>query len=226
MVDLQMTLAGESVRLLPERALFHPAADTLYIADLHLGKHAVFRAQGVPLPGGSGGDLARLAGVVARTGARRLVTLGDLLHGRASLDTDTRTAFAAWRTAHSTLDLLLIRGNHDLRAGDPPSEWGITCADAPYPAPPFVLLHDPNEAVANSLPEHTDLYALSGHLHPAALLQGRGRQQIKLPAFWQTARAMVLPAFSDFTAGLSLTVPRRDPTERLYGVTAGEVFPL
>jgi metallophosphoesterase superfamily enzyme len=40
---------------------------------------------------------------------------------------------------------------------------------------------------------------LSGHLHPAAVLDGAGRQALKLPCFWFGRRVGVLPAFGDFT---------------------------
>lgn len=77
-------LAGERVELLAERALHWPRARTLFVADVHLGKTAAFRAGGVPLPGGTtAADLARLSAVLAATCAERLVVLGDLLHAAA-----------------------------------------------------------------------------------------------------------------------------------------------
>ena len=44
------TLAGEAVELLPERALHWIRERTLFVADVHLGKAAAFRAGGVPVP--------------------------------------------------------------------------------------------------------------------------------------------------------------------------------
>lgn len=220
MVDLALTLAGEQVLLMPERALFHPAAGILYVSDLHLGKHATLRALGVPLPGGSAGDLARLSQAITRSGAQRLIILGDLMHAEHSRDRDTLAAFAAWRAAHPELPVLLVRGNHDCHAGDPPADWRITCVSPPHwenaPAA-FTLVHDPEEA------NGVGGFALAGHLHPAALIEGQGRQQIKLPCFWQWAHGMVMPAFSTFVAGGRL--PRR-PGEHLYAVTDSEVFAL
>lgn len=237
MIDLAIEIAGERVLLMPERALFHPAAGTLYISDLHLGKHATFRALGVPLPGGSAGDMERLSRAVTRSGAKSLIILGDLMNATHSRDRDTLATFVAWREQHAALPILLVRGNHDRSAGDPPGYWGITCVDPPYIAAstprasgsipttweapaicsPFTLVHDPDEAA------HEPGFALGGHLHPAAMLQGRGRDRIKLPCFWQWPRGMIMPAFSTFAAG---TIMPRRSDERMYAVTDNQVFEI
>ena len=44
---LPTTMAGESVELWPQRALFWPAGGTLFIADPHFGKAAAFRNFGI-----------------------------------------------------------------------------------------------------------------------------------------------------------------------------------
>ena len=78
------TLAGESVELHAERAMHWPRARTLFVADVHLGKAAAFRAGGVAIPrGATANDLARLTALIERTRATRLVILGDFLHAAA-----------------------------------------------------------------------------------------------------------------------------------------------
>ena len=47
--SLGILLAGEPVHLLAQHALWWPAQGTLFIADLHLGKAATFRARGIPV---------------------------------------------------------------------------------------------------------------------------------------------------------------------------------
>ena len=94
------SLAGERVELLADRALYWPAGETLFVADVHLGKAAAFRAGGIALPrGGTQADLARLAALLARTHARRLVVLGDFLHAAAGRVAALDAAFRAWRAA-------------------------------------------------------------------------------------------------------------------------------
>src|SRR5436190_20499208 len=71
--------AGQSLRLLPDHAVYWPARNTLLVADLHLGKDAAFRTAGVPVPAGSTAkDLSRLSSLIGLSGAQRLVILGDL----------------------------------------------------------------------------------------------------------------------------------------------------
>ena len=119
-------LGGESVELLAERAIHWPGGRTLFVADVHLGKAAAFRAGGVPIPrGATATDLARLDALIERTAARRLVVLGDFLHAAAGRVPALHAAFAQWRAAHAALSITLVRGNHDERAGDPPPAWGI-----------------------------------------------------------------------------------------------------
>src|SRR5258706_9161580 len=129
MTDLTLTLAGETVELLPERALFWPRTRTLVVADLHWGKAATFRAAGIPIPAGTTtSDLARLNAILDRTGARRILILGDLFHaapGRAA--PTTLAMLRRWRASHANVDMLLVRGNHDRHAGDPPAELEIEC---------------------------------------------------------------------------------------------------
>ena len=216
MFDVTIELAGEEVLLLPERALFWPRMATLFVADTHWGKAATFRAAGIALPGGTTtDDLARLGRVVQRTGVQRLVLLGDLLHAKAGRAWQTLEAVTSWRAEWPEVEVLLVRGNHDWHAGDPPQEWGFAVVDAPHAMSPFVLLHQPNE--------QSDGYALAGHLHPGARLQGQGRQRLQLPCFWFGARVGVLPSFGSFT-GMAVVTPA--PGDRVYVIAEDAVLAL
>jgi uncharacterized protein len=221
--DLHIQLAGENVILLPERALYWPRESVLLMTDPHWGKAATFRAKGLPLPEGSvEADLQRLSAALQRTGAVRLICLGDLLHAKAGRDASVVATVGNWREAHAALEVLLVRGNHDRSAGDPPDTWKIHCVDAPFTLAPFILHHEPpfaeNQKGQTSSPALENAYALGGHLHPLALLSGKGRQMLKLPCFWLGQRVGVLPAFGEFTAGM---VVQPAPGDRLYAV-AGE----
>lgn len=213
LADPETQLARERVRLLPERALFWPAERTLFIADPHWGKTAAFRAGGLPVPGGtSDADLGRLAAALRRTGAARLVVLGDLFHASGGRTAETLAAVAGWRARHPELEILLVRGNHDRGAGDPPPEWGFRCVDPPYRRGPWALCHRPEEAPPGG-------YALAGHLHPGVRLAGGG-ERVRLPCFWFGPRGGVLPAFGSFT-GLQTVRPR--PGDRVWVLAEGEV---
>ncbi|MEI7447232.1 MAG: metallophosphoesterase, partial [Burkholderiales bacterium] len=149
---LAVELAGERVRLLPQRALWWPSAATVFVADVHLGKAETFRALGVPVPAGPTElTLRRLGALVDGCAARRLVVLGDLLHARTAHEPATLSALRAWRRERASLDCVLVRGNHDDRAGDPPPDLGIRVVDAPSPLGPFALCHEPEDD-ARSVP--------------------------------------------------------------------------
>lgn len=189
---VRVDACGEELLLLPERAVFWARAETLLIADAHFGKAASFRAVGVPVPHGTtAGALTRVDALLDRTSARRIVFLGDFLHAKEGRSPNTVRALAEWRARHQAIAMTLVRGNHDRRAGDPPSEVAIDCVDAPVREDPFAFAHHPR-AIPGA-------YVLAGHLHPAAVMTGPARQRERLACFWLGAEVGVLPAFGDFT---------------------------
>jgi len=214
--DYPAVLAGERVQLCAERALHWPRERTLFVADVHLGKAAAFRAGGVALPRGTtASDLERLAALVARSAARRLVILGDFLHAADARVPALDAAFRGWREAHRDLDVVLVRGNHDRNAGDPPPAWNVRAVDAPHLFAPFLACHEPHEPPTG--------YALCGHVHPGIRLRDGVGDHARLPCFVLGRRHALLPAFGRFT-GLA-TVPRR-AQERVVAIAGARLFPL
>ncbi|MGQ9550307.1 MAG: ligase-associated DNA damage response endonuclease PdeM [Roseiflexus sp.] len=212
-IEPSCSLAGEDVWLLPERALFWKRTATLIIADPHIGKPGAFRAAAIAAPEGTTiADLERLSTAIRRCSAQRLIVLGDLLHARSGRTTTTMTTFEEWRVHHSSLDIVLVRGNHDTRAGDPPHSWRVTCVDEPWEIEPFTLRHYPESHAAG--------YTLAGHLHPAVRLSGAGKQRLILPCFWFGARVGVLPAFGSFT-GTKVIAPA--PDDRVFVIADDRV---
>jgi DNA ligase-associated metallophosphoesterase len=212
-VPTSIAVAGDSLELLSSRAAYWPRRRTLLIADVHVGKAAAFRAAGVPIPRGTTeDDLARISGALAETGADRLVVLGDLYHAKEGMAAETLAHLAAWRREHSSLAVEIVLGNHDRRAGPSPDHLAFIEFNDPVYDPPFVLRHDP-------VP-HAEGYVLAGHVHPSAVLRGRGVRAIRLPCFHFGERVGVLPAFGVFT-GTSVVRPRRN--DRVFVVTEEEV---
>ncbi|HET9799755.1 MAG TPA: ligase-associated DNA damage response endonuclease PdeM [Gemmatimonadaceae bacterium] len=198
-----VTIAGETLELCAERAVYWPRRRTLLVADPHFGKAASFRALGVRVPRGTTeGALARLDGLVARLAPARIEFLGDFLHAREGRNDETFRLLTDWRARHGGIAMRLVRGNHDKRAGDPPSAVGIECVDGPLLEPPFALAHHPAQV--------DGAYVLAGHVHPCAVLVGRGRQRERLPCFWLGERTGVLPAFGEFTGCAEVTPSEGD----------------
>ena len=209
------TLAGEDVVLLPERALHWPRARTLFVADVHLGKAAAFRAGGIPVPRGStGGDLARLSALLRATAATRLVVLGDFLHAAAGRVAALDAAFTQWRAGAPDVAITLVRGNHDVGAGDPPPAWRIDVVGDPHAMAPFVLCHEPATPRTG--------YALCGHVHPGVRLSD-GRDAVRLPCFVLGPRRALLPAFGRMT-GLARITPAAGET--VVAIAGGRLFAL
>lgn len=200
-------VAGEALLLLAERALYWPRARTLAIADLHLGKADHFRRAGIALPaGGTGHDLERLDALLARTGAARLLVLGDLLHGPIP-DAPWLARWCAFRARHAALAVEVVAGNHDRALRRQPLRAQALALSAVHAAwlhePPFVFVHAEEDA-----PADRPGYVLSGHLHPVLRLPGLPR----LPAFRFGASGL-LPAFTAFAGGLAIAPA---PGERVY----------
>jgi uncharacterized protein len=217
---LRISVSGADVVLHPSGAALLSAERTLLIADAHFGKAVSFRKLGVPVPSGTTTEtLDELSAAIEATRATRIVFLGDFLHSRRSHAAGTLGAIAKWRAEHTDLDLTLVRGNHDDRAGDPPSTLGIEVVDEPLAHGPFALCHHP-EPVAGA-------YVIAGHWHPCISVAGRAFERLRLPCFWfgDDTGALpehavgVLPAFGAFT-GMHRIEPRAG--DRIFPV-AGDV---
>jgi DNA ligase-associated metallophosphoesterase len=214
--DVAVRVAGEQLVLCAERGVYWHARRVLLVADPHFGTAAAFRALGVSVPRGTTiGTLGRLDALIARWAPQRIVFLGDFLHAREGRTTDTFGALAAWRGSHPSIAVQLVRGNHDRRAGDPPSEVGIECEDGPLVEGPFALTHLPRAA--------TGRYVLAGHVHPCVVLIGAARQHERLPCFHFGVDVGVLPAFGDFTGCMEIEPVERD---RVWVVAEGRVVPV
>ena len=188
------------------------------MADAHFGKAHTFRRHGLAVPAPAEAAMVqRLDSLLKATGAQELVFLGDLLHGPWSQEPQALTALQGWRARHPSLELHLVRGNHDRHAGDPPAALDIQVHAGPLRRGPWALVHEPEEVAG--------AYALAGHVHPGVRLRERGGLSLRLPCFRMTPRFGVLPAFGAFT-GLHVQAPMGD--DRVYAVIEDEalVVPL
>lgn len=208
---LAVELAGEPVVLLGDRAMLWPARRRLIIADLHLGKSHVFRRAGIAVPSGATlDDLERLARLVARTDARELWIVGDVLHGSAA-QAGWRDAWTQWRQQHAALDVAALAGNHD-RALDGGllglRQLGEACGDGP-----FLFRHLPHA-------DPQGRHVIAGHVHPKTRVPGVPRGW---PVFWLRHGMTVLPAYSEFTGGYEVGLAQGDA---LAACVEGSVVPM
>lgn len=208
-------IAGETFDLLPERALFRRKNRSLLVADLHWGKAEVFQRAGIAvssqvLPD----DLERLSSAIEKTGATRLIILGDLIHAPKGVTPDVTATVNAWREKHSQLEIDLIRGNHD-RNFELPDSWRIQCHAEVLVEPPFFLTHD-------EIHNDEGFHLISGHIHPVVKLRGSG-DSLRLPCFAISRGHTLLPAFSAFTGGQEL---RGREWKRIFVLTDNAVIEI
>jgi DNA ligase-associated metallophosphoesterase len=207
-IDVQ----GHPLTLSAWRAAFDPVLKSLFVADVHLGKDAVFRARGIPVPVGSTGEtLARLDALIAAHRPESLFFLGDLLHARESHAGEVLTALRDWRLRHCGLRLVLVEGNHDKHAGALADEFEVETVIEPYRFGPWALCHHPRTVA--------EAYVLAGHEHPVIRL-ATGVDRVRLPGFRFGERMGVLPAFGAFTGGFEV---RADATNKVYAVSGERV---
>lgn len=214
---------GERLALLRERAAWWARTRTLFVADVHIGKPAAFRAWGAPVPEEvTRRDLARLASLVSDLRPARLVVLGDLLHAAAGMTEETVSGLRAWRDEIGDLEVVLVRGNHDRKVAPGwGSELGVRETEPGAALEGVRLLHDPAEFDGRGP-------ALAGHLHPGvALRPGDGGKGAGLRAacFWAREEGatslLILPAFGTFTGAMPIRAREGD---RVFAVGPSQVI--
>lgn len=209
---LTITFANSQFTLLADKALWWPDHKALLIADVHLGKDAVFRRHGIAIPVGDVADnLQRLSLLVAETQAEQLFVLGDFVHA-APVEQDPFLAeFSAWRQRHQQLAITVILGNHDHGLDRLPAEWQLRLLPS-LSYDDILLIHEPEHAGDND-------YFIAGHIHPCYRFK-MGREGMRLPVFWQQAQGLILPSFGGFTGGYNITPAKGD---KCYAVGDQEV---
>jgi uncharacterized protein len=193
---LPLRIAQMPLQLLPDRAVWLDELHTLVVADIHLGKAETFRRSGIPVPGPVGQtSLDRLSALIRSTCAKRLWVLGDLLHGPAAHEPAVLDALLGWTAEHRSVQITLVRGNHDARAGDLPASSRIHTVAEPARLGGFVLMHEPPAPSRG-----WGGVVLAGHVHPVFGLRS-GADRLRLACWWRHQTSLVLPAFGEFTGG-------------------------
>jgi len=214
--ELALKIGSTTLLLLAEKAIFWPAQEALLIADVHFGKAAAYRALGQPVPQGTTtANLKRLDALLERYQPQQLIFLGDFLHAPKSHAPATLAALHEWRKKHQDLKLILVRGNHDIRAGDPPDYLDIDVVAEPYLLGGCALQHIPAP--------HPTHHVIAGHVHPTFRLHGKGRQSLRLPCFHHEPALTLLPSFGDFTGGYAV---EKTGTSKVYVTDGNGVWPV
>lgn len=178
-------------------ALYLEASETLLIADAHLGYAWAQRRRGELGPLTDGGIVDRLRSALDRWNPGRIVFLGDVVHrGRPSAE-ERHVIESALHEAAGRTRLVAVLGNHDRNFESDFGNLNIECCDH-WEDADILAVHGDRD-----WPD-TKKWLVLGHLHPAISLEDSAGATRRLPVFMESARALVLPAFSPFAAGFNL----------------------
>ncbi len=188
-----LRFSGHNFEPLPSGALYWHAQQTLLVADLHLEKLSSYARHGQMLPPyDTGLTLARLEADMRRTGAQRVVALGDSFHRDEGSTTLLETDRARVDRLTDLAEWIWLGGNHDPR----PHALGGRCLPEVELAG-VLLTHEPQRQAAGMI---------AGHLHPSARVHMDGRTA-RRPCFVHDNRLMILPAYGSATGSLNVLSP-------------------
>lgn len=174
-------------------ALFWPKENCLIIADLHLEKGAAMAARGhFAPPYDTSATLDRLQNCIERWNPQLVISLGDSFHredGADKLPLDQSVRITAMT---QRLSWVWITGNHDPKAPDHLGGRGAQELQVGQ----VIFRHEQQRV--NYAGE------ISGHLHPAAKIQRRGKT-LRRRCFASDGKRLIMPAFGAFTGGLDLS---------------------
>lgn len=202
---LEILLANQTFLLLPQKAIFRPAKQELILSDIHLGKAAHFRKNGIPMPTpAKSKDLEILQNLILEWQPKKVIILGDLFHSDYNLEWNL---FSQFLNQNLQIIFVLVKGNHDILKKEIYNINNLIVVDK-IEEPEFIFTHHP---VKNA-----DKINFCGHIHPAIKITGLARQNITLPCFYFGNNNFVLPAFGSLT-GLHVLKWDKNSTYYLIG---------
>jgi uncharacterized protein len=139
--------------------------------------------------------------------------VGGLFHSQANTDLDW---FKKWRNDFASLELVLVKGNHDILQNAWYKEAHIEVIEKELKINSFLFTHEKCET-------NPDLYTFCGHIHPGIYLQGLGKQSLRLPCFYFANDHCILPAFSKFT-GTALIEPASN--ENVFAIVENKLVQM
>lgn len=185
---------------------------TLVIADLHIGKAAHFRKNGIPIPSmANRNNFWKLVEAIEWARPNQIVFLGDISHSEIN---EEWTDFVDFLDQFPEIKRILVKGNHDIFKQEIYVKSGFEVVQALEMAGIY-WIHEPEEI--------EDKYTIAGHVHPAVRMTGSARQSLRLPCFYFGKTFGILPAFGEFT-GTGLIKPKKN--DAVWGIVKNKVIAL
>lgn len=208
----KIKIRQETFTLTNQRALFWEEQKALILSDLHIGKTAHFRKNGIALANQiMKNDLERLSILIEYFKPEKFIVVGDLLHAGDNSDVDE---FCSWRNQYGDLEFHLIEGNHDRISKKLESKLCLNFKSELMEIEDFMLIHD--------FEKKHPKFQITGHIHPGFVINSVVKK-IKLPCFVVTENQLLLPAFSEFTGLDTKNLPKKG---RFYVFTDAEIYEI
>jgi len=192
-----ITIQNEVFTLTNQRAAFWKREKALILSDLHIGKTAHFRKNGIALANHiMKSDLERLSVLIAYFQPEKFIVVGDLLHAGDNSDVDE---FCNWRNQYPDLKFYLVEGNHDRITQALEEKLCLNFKENQVEIHDFAFIHDFDSSNSK--------FQVTGHIHPGVVLSSSVKD-IRLPCFVLTSNQLLLPAFSEFTGLDTKNIPK------------------
>ncbi|WMN11269.1 ligase-associated DNA damage response endonuclease PdeM [Marivirga salinae] len=197
---MEIQLAGEKLLLSEDKIIYWSKKQTVFIADLHLGKTTHFRKSGIAIPLAIiTAEIDRIENIIEKFRPKRIFFLGDLFHSDLNHEWNI---FNDFLEQHPTVEFILIKGNHDILNDKIYNLSKLKIEKEPFQLDSFILSHHP---LKKSDLQNKELI-LCGHIHPGISIKGKGRSYLSLPCFYLEENQLIIPAFGRFT-GLAKIKP-------------------
>jgi len=207
-----INIQNEKFTLTNQRAAFWEKEKALIFSDLHIGKTAHFRKNGIALANHiMKNDLERLSILIEYFRPQKFIVVGDLLHAGDNSDVDD---FCVWKNQYPQIKFYLVEGNHDRISKKLEEKLCLDFRADVLEINSVLFVHDFDKSHQK--------FQITGHIHPGFSLNSAVKN-IKLPCFVQTENQLLLPAFSEFT-GLDLkNTPKKG---KFFVFTDSEIFEI
>lgn len=207
----EIDILGEKLVLTNQRVIFWESESALILSDLHVGKTAHFRKNGIAIPKDIlEKDLARLEFLINGFPAKKVIVNGDLLHAGDNSDVDD---FCKWKNSVNA-EFHLVQGNHDRISKKLSEKLCLNSVEEILEIEDFCFVHEFDESI--------EKFQITGHIHPGIMLR-TPIKNIKLPCFAVSERQLLMPAFSEFTGLDTKNLPKN---ARYYAFTEKEIHSL
>lgn len=187
LIEEPIIFAEENLTLTNQRVMYWSRKNALILSDLHLGKAAHFRRNGIPMPVQvSLQDINRLEFLINYYQPEKLIIVGDLIHAGINLELDL---FRNLIQKYPQVNFILIKGNHDRISENELNLLGIYEIYKELIIDDLHFIHHP---------ENSDNYTISGHIHPGVNIEF-ATKRMRFPCYTISKNQLILPAFSTFT---------------------------